>query len=442
MSFNKLIITGLIFFALFSACNRKGSHSENAKVQIKKENGIYTLYRNGNPFKVKGAGGHEHLDVLKEMGGNTIRVWDTTGLKDILDDAYSNDIAVVVGLPIPDSKGYMSFYNDAEEVSKQYQIFKAVVNRYKSHPAVLMWCLGNEIDFPSGYSSSNFYKAFNDLTDMIHQDDPDHPITTSLMYFGEEYITNIQLRCDLDALSFNIFGSLPSLRKQLKETSWIWDGPFILTEWGVDGPWVENTKQTAWGAFIEDSSKKKAEQVLNRHRDIPFENSRMIGDFIFYWGEKQELTPTWFSLFDEHGGKSELVSVMNYLWTNKQSGMEFPNLEYMLVNGKGSRDNVILDVNSVSNAELIMSKPIGDIKTVEWQILKEDWSLEKGGLHSTKKLQPIKSLIQGNEKNKDQLEVSFVAPNEEGPYRIYAKIYNSEGDFSTCNTPFYVVNAQ
>lgn len=37
------------------------------------------------------------------------------------------------------------------------------------------------------------------------------------------------------------------------------------------------------------------------------------------------------------------------------------------------------------------------------------------------------------------LEHHFVAPAVEGPYRVFATIYDDQGNFSTCNTPFYVV---
>src|SRR5690606_41215403 len=198
-----------------------------------------------------------------------------------------NNLAVIVGLPIYNSD-YTSFYNDEKKVKKQFNDYKSLVNRYKQHPALLMWCLGNELDFPYKPSYNNFYKAFNNITDMIHTDDPDHPVMTTVLNFNKKYILNLQLRCDIDLISFNIFSRIDFLKDELKDASLFWKGPFMLAEWGVNGPW-QGTPQTAWGAFIENTSTKNAEHYLERYqKHMPIDDGRFLGSFVFYWGQKQE----------------------------------------------------------------------------------------------------------------------------------------------------------
>lgn len=412
-------------------CSRQ-KESSLAKVYIKKSEGTYKLYKDGKPYVIKGAAGYTHLGTLKDIGGNTIRIWDTTRLAMILDSAKANNIAVIAGLPIANSD-YMLLYNDPIKVARQLNAFKSIVNRFKSHPALLMWCIGNELDFPYKLSYNPFYRAFNELTDMIHKDDPDHPVTTTVLNFNKKYIFNIRFRCNIDVISFNIFSRIVSFKQDLKTASLFWEGPYMFAEWGIDGPW-NGTEQTAWGAYIEDTSTKKAEFYLNRYEKyMPVEDTRLLGAFIFYWGHKQEGTATWFSLFDEKGAKTEAVDVIGYLWTGKREINLYPQINYLLLNKKGARDNIMLNLGEMSAAEVLMLDN-KQVRSVKWEILKEDW-YKKSNIHSTKRMEPLEGLI----KDEQLLNVKFIAPKKEGPYRIFATVYGYDGHFSTCNTPFYVV---
>lgn len=428
---SRLILTGVLLILSCLSCSRQTDQSAK-EVFVKENNGKYILYRNGQPYFIKGAAGSSHFNTLKNIGGNTIRVWDTVGLAAVLDSAHMNKLAVVVGLPIANSD-YMALYNDSTKVAKQHTAFKAIVNRFKAHPAVLMWCIGNELDFPYKPSYNNFYQAFNKLTDMIRKEDPNHPITTTVLNFNKKYISNIKFRCDIDIISFNIFNRINLLKEDLKSATLLWRGPYMLAEWGIDGPW-DGTLQTAWGAYIENTSNKKAEFYLTRYKKhMPLEDPRFLGSFVFYWGNKQEGTHTWFSLFDEHGASSEAVEVMRSIWTGKPKDNTFPQINYMLLNKKGARDNIILSPHANASAEVLLLKQ-SKIKSIKWEIFKEDW-YKQNNLHNIKKLKPLQNLI----KSDGGLKVEFIAPKEEGPYRLFATIHDDNGHFATCNTPFYIV---
>ncbi|MFA4868860.1 MAG: glycoside hydrolase family 2 TIM barrel-domain containing protein [Pedobacter sp.] len=432
---NKIKVISILLSSSFLilnllSCSRQTEKSTK-EVYIKESSGKYSLYRNGQPYIIKGAAGYSHFNTLKNIGGNTIRIWDTVGLSTILDSARLNKLAVIVGLPIANSD-YMALYNDSTKVTKQHNAFKAIVNRFKGHPAVLMWCIGNELDFPYKPSYNNFYQAFNKLTDMIRKEDPNHPITTTVLNFNKKYISNIKFRCNIDIISFNIFNRINYLRDDIKSATLLWRGPYMIAEWGIDGPW-DGTLQTAWGAYVENTSNKKAEFYLNRYKKyMPLEDPRFLGCFIFYWGNKQEGTHTWFSIFDENGASSEAVDVMRHIWTGKRQGSTFPQIKYMLLNKKGAMDNIILSSHANANAEVLLLEQ-SKIKAIKWEVFKEDWYKEN--LHNIKKLKPLQNLI----KSDGALKVDFIAPKEEGPYRLFATIYDYNGHFATCNTPFYVV---
>lgn len=428
-----LTVAVTLLLMIFSCKSENEKQPSSATVVIKENKGKYTLYRNGKPYFIKGAAGSTNFGALKDAGGNTMRTWDTAHLSRVLDSAEANHLTVIVGLPIANSN-YFALYNDTAKIARQFNDFRRVVNRFKTHPAVLMWCVGNELDFPYKLTYNSFYKAFNQLTDMIHKDDPDHPVTTTLLNFNEKYIFNIKFRCDIDLISFNIFSKIDGLREDLKRISLFWGGPYMLSEWAINGPW-EGTPQTAWGAYIEENSNNKAEVYLTRYKKfVPLEDSRLLGSFVFYWGNKQESTSTWFSMFDENGMKSEAVEVMKCLWTGRPYEGTFPQINYMLLDKKGAEDNILLSPGLQSLAELKMLDN-NKIKAVKWEIFEEDW-FKKNNIQNSKKLKPIEGLV----KDGGFLKTNFISPAKEGPYRIFATVYDYNGHFSTCNIPFYVVS--
>lgn len=429
-----LLLSVITLSLVLSGCIGEKDVDRSAKVYIDHADGRYTIVRNGKPFSVRGAGGYSHFRELREAGGNTLRTWDTTNLTQVLDSAQKHEIAVIVGLPLPNS-GDLAFYNDPQITEARYLAFQSLVKRFRHHPAVLMWCLGNELDFPYKWTYGDFYESFNALTDMIHREDPNHPVTTTILNFNPKYIFNIRLRCNIDLISFNIFSTLPLLRKNLDNLAWFWKGPYMLLEWGINGPW-QGTEQTAWGAYIEDTSKKKADIYRQRYRQhMPLKDPRFLGACVFFWGNKQETTQTWFSIFDEKGNASEAMGTMQTIWKGKSSQVIYPEIKYMLLNSQGARDNILLNPSGPASAEVLLFKGHDRIRSIKWQLFREDWYRENR-VNSTRKMTPLAT----TESNGENLRLTFPAPKQEGPYRIFATIYDDQGNFASCNTPFYVVS--
>jgi len=425
------VLIALAFFS-FTHCNTSPALEGNRKVFIQKNGKQYTLYRNGQPFVIKGAAGYSQLGKLQAIGANTIRTWDTAGIGAILDQAQRHQLAVIVGLPMPGSDYTDYFYKDTTRVAAQYRAFTRIVQRYKDHPALLMWCLGNEPGFSFKPRYRPFIKAFNRLLDMIHTTDPDHPVTTTMVNFSIWQALCIKWKVHgLDLLSFNIFGQLPGLQHKLDKYAWLWNGPFLVSEWGTYGPW--EVARTAWGAPVENTSTKKAEQYRQLYAQLPAGNPRFLGALVFYWGQKQEITPTWFSLLDEKGVMTAAAGVMQELWTGRPPAHPAPPLKYMLLNGRGAMDNIMLRANTSQTAEVLMEGAPADSLFLHWEIWQEDWFSELG------KQQPVKvldTLITNSSK------WTFTAPRQEGPYRVYVKVLDRQGSFSTANTPFYVVEQE
>ena len=64
---------------------------------IKYEN-RYALIRNGRPYQIKGACGIDQLEILMNIGGNSVRTYDTKRLDKILEECHKNSLTISVGL--------------------------------------------------------------------------------------------------------------------------------------------------------------------------------------------------------------------------------------------------------------------------------------------------------------------------------------------------------
>jgi hypothetical protein len=423
----------LISFGL-SSCSNKEDKSGKQRIRVQQINGKYSILRDGKIFNIRGASGYTNLEELKRCGGNTIRIWDTTHIDRILADANRYGISVIVGISLPESQ-YLSYYNDTNKVSKDFNKIKKLVNQYKSNPALLMWCVGNELVFPNKPSYNSFYRSFNNIVEMIHQDDPDHPVTTTMVNFRKNDIVNIKLRTDVDIISFNIFSRITELKDDLKNFSWFWKGPYLITEWGINGPWP-GISSTAWDAKIEPNSTIKAKDYLARYKEyMPVEAPRFLGSFIFFWGQKQEITHTWFSLFDEFGNKTESVSIAQEIWTGKPSNFNGPKISGMVLSEKGASNNIFLEPGSLQSAKINVlenKKPVN----VKWEIYPEDW-YKKNNVNNLIRPKILNGLII----EQTGLEVKFKAPLTEGPYRLFASVSDNKGNIANANIPFYVIMA-
>ncbi|MBB6004305.1 glycoside hydrolase family 2 TIM barrel-domain containing protein [Arcicella rosea] len=437
-SFKTKFLRILVLFLLFSivGCNEKKTNNWNRRVFIDYKNGKYTLKKDGKPFCIKGAAGYTNLRALKNAGGNTIRTWDTTNLATILNEAKVYNLAVIVGLYMPYNEQMDVFYNNPKQIEVQFKSYESLVHKYKNHPSLLFWCLGNELSFPHKPKYNSFYRTFNNLVDMIHRVDPDHLVTTTMENFQRKKIFNIKFRTNIDFISFNIFGKLKELEKDLEDFEWFWDEPFLITEWGIDGPWTP-TEHTVWGAYIENTSTKKAEQYLSIYKKyMPVKNPRFLGSMVFYWGQKQEYTPTWFSLFAENGAASEAVGTMQYIWKSQKPTLKAPQIKFMLVDKKGAKDNILFTPNKLVSAEVLMNTQESENNGLSffWEILPEDWYKEND-TYGKKRPKGIKGLFV----EQKTTNVVFKTPLKEGPYRIYVTVYDQHGQFASCNTPFYVI---
>lgn len=409
-------------------------NNESATVYFKRTKNGYGIIRNGKPFYIKGAAGYSHFKELTEAGGNTMRIYDTVKLAKILDEALLNNLAIIVDIPIPPFSRMYNSYSDKEEIFVLKQKVRDLVKNHKDHPSLLMWNLGNELYYPFRFRKNTFMKTFNEIIEIIKEEDPDHPVSTATVNVSRKQMATLWYHSPkLDAIAFNIFGNMQVIHPHIKFISFIFGKrPYYVGEYGPDGPW--EARYTAWGSAIEHTSTKKAEQTETRYHLITEnEDCAILGSLIFIWGSKLENTHTWFSLF-KGGHKSETIKVLENLWKNSSAKTDLIGIDYMLVDNKGAADNIIFAPNELKNAELMFSDTKIDGLKIVWEIYPGLWNIPSGEIKSVSD-KSIDSFV-----SFENQKASFITPVKEGPYRIFAYVYDKDGYFATTNTPFYVLN--
>jgi hypothetical protein len=96
------------------------------KVEVRKTEQGFRLFRNGEPYFIKGAGGTGNMNRLVAYGGNSVRTWGTENGNKVLDSAQKYGLTVLMGLGVtPERHGFN--YDDTAAVRKQFDKVRADV---------------------------------------------------------------------------------------------------------------------------------------------------------------------------------------------------------------------------------------------------------------------------------------------------------------------------
>lgn len=396
------------------------------KVEVKKNGTSYQLLRNGQPYFIKGAGGTGYMDRIAAYGGNSVRTWSTKDAAQILDSAQKHGLTVLLGLGVvPERHGFN--YDDAAAVKKQFERVKADVLKFKDHPALLVWGIGNELNL--SYKNPKVWDAVNDIARMIHKEDPNHPASTVLAGINKREIDYIKTNTPaIDILSINTYGGLAALPEQVKATGW--QGPYMVTEWGPTGHW--EGLQTSWKAPIEETSSEKAAVYKSRYTfSVERDTQYCLGSYVFLWGQKQERTPTWYGVFTESGEESEVVDVMQYLWSGTYPENKAPHIYAFQLDGKKAVNSIQLKAGTTYEAMVDAADPNNDPLTFHYELLPEATNVGEGGDHEDRPTAVPLNLANVN-------KVSITTPAKKGAYRLFVYVKDGHNNVATANIPFYV----
>lgn len=314
----RLLIILLVLCHTVSGCasGSKGNH-----VRVVRSGDSYALTVNGEEMYIQGAGlgqafgrrGENYLRLAAELGANCVRTWGTDqGSRRYLDEAARQGLYVNAGiwLNYVAEDGKFSYLHDQDYMQKKEKETLDYVRRYRSHPAILMWNLGNEaIHFTKSEAErAALCRFLENLILKVKQIDPDHPViyasasTTALPYLKEHVPS-------LDAVGMNIYGSVIVAEGRWKALGF--KIPYLLTEFGPSGPW--DMPKDRNGKVIEASDYAKAAQYRNLWNLTRERKGNNIGGFVFHVGETTQDSLTYWNLND-HNLAKESFRVMQKLF--------------------------------------------------------------------------------------------------------------------------------
>ncbi|MBA3960368.1 MAG: hypothetical protein H0X40_00505 [Chthoniobacterales bacterium] len=402
------------------------------KVQ-KKSDGGYELIRNGQPFFINGAGGSSHLDLLKELGGNSLRTWGIEQLdevkegKTLLQKANDLGLAVAAGIWIGHGRHGFDYSNEAQ-IKKQRDAVRAAVLKYKDDPAILVWGLGNEMEGPASDGKDvRIWKELDYLCTMVHQLDPNHPVMTVIAGATDPKVRAIAANYpSLDILGVNAYASATGVGKALKSAGWT--KPFVLTEFGPSGAW--EVQKTSWGAPIEPAGQQKAGAYFSTARTV-IDDGRgtCLGTYAFLWGNKQETTSTWYGMFLPTGEKLPPVDAMSFIWTGKFPANRCPKLKRFI----SAADSKTIAPESTNTAKAEVADAAGNPLTYDWSVVSESTDRKVGGDTEAAPPSHPECVVEGKGP-----ELTFRAPATAGAYRVFLVVRDGKGGATSANFPFRV----
>jgi len=394
------------------------------------------MLKNGSPYYINGAGGSRYLDTLVKYGGNSIRSWSSS--QRTLDQAHQKGLSVCLGLRLKKPrKGFD--YTDKVGIRKQLDRTRQKILRFKNHPALLIWAIGNEPEHHTAQPERiRVWKAINEIAEMIKQIDTNHQVITVIAGTGRGKLRELKEYCPaLDAVGINSYGKLPSVPQQVKDQGW--DKAYLVTEFGPRGWW--EVDRTQWGLPIEDTSAEKAKFYYYAYQEGIKSNPNCLGSYVFLWGDKQEKTHTWFNLFLPDGSPTEIVDSMSRAWTGDWPANRAPTIGpgKLKVSLKGANESKhIFPTNSKLHCRVDTSDPDGDEVTVTWDLRIDVSDNPSTGGDYEEASSPIAGAVVSSDGSRAVIQT----PKSQGKYRIFVYVYDENGSAATANVPIWVKNAK
>ena len=423
-----LSFTYLFLYCLLSAC------SSPSGIEIKKVGDGYKLSIDGRDTYIKGVGGTYRLDVASQNGANAFRTWggDVEEVKKVLALAAENRMYVMQGIGL--TKDSLEYYNEAYK-NKMREEVRVLAETFKNDTSLLAWGIGNEIELGNA-NIDVAWQFVEELAQLIKSIDKRHLVSTVISYNPSALDSIAKYVPSLDYVGINVYGPMGEVRNAVDQSNY--KGAFMITEWGPTGWW--ETAETEWKAPIEQTSEEKRVVYEERYTKYIQSNPRCLGSFVFLWGQKEERTPTWFSMFVEdgveqlplHGEKTPMVEAMQRVWTDKDLSETAPVIAGMTIDDKRSIDNIRIKASTPFEAQVAVTDKENNRLTYVWEILKEATVLGFGGSYEPR---PDRvGTVVTTDTNIYEGTIS-----EPGEYRLYVYVLDGTGFVSTVNVPFQII---
>ena len=147
-------------------------------------------------------------------------------------------------------------YNDVHAVEGQLAELKQEILKHKDHPALLLWGIGNEVDLQ--YTNTRFGIPWRPWPSSFTRWIPIIPPPRCLPASIRPKSTWSEPTAPMSmCLGSTHYGSIEKLPLNIRRFGW--EKPYLVTEWGVNGPF--EAPKTAWGAKKEPPGGSKQPPV-------------------------------------------------------------------------------------------------------------------------------------------------------------------------------------
>jgi hypothetical protein len=394
-------------------------------VELRQTERGWQLLRGGEPYFVRGAGGDGSLEQLAAAGANSVRTWGADDIDARLDAAHALGLSVTVGIWLGHERHGFD-YSDEAQVRKQLEAARQTVLRYKDHPAVLLWGIGNEMEGFGEGDNPVIWKAVNDIAAMVKKLDPFHPTMTVTAELGGGRIDGVQKLCPaIDIHGINTYGGAPSVAERYRAGGAT--KPYVLTEFGPPGVW--EIPKNDWGAPSEPTSTEKAAFYRRSYESgVTGAPGLALGSYVFTWGFKMEATPTWYGMFLPDGAPLGAVDVMTELWSGSPPRNLAPTVEPLVIEGDPQ-----LDPGDEVRVRAVIADPEGSAIRVRWVLRRESGEYTTGG-----DFRPVPPEVEGAVLEGRANGARLRMPRVPGPYRLFLYAYDAAGRAATANVPLLV----
>ncbi|MCA9164388.1 MAG: hypothetical protein KDA62_15470 [Planctomycetales bacterium] len=420
------VLLFLIALMLFTRASAVAADAPSAiPVKLELNGQQWRLTRGGQPFSIRGVGGDGSLDLLSKSGGNSVRTWDVDDKTErLLDEAHRLGITVTLGIWLGHERhGFR--YTSFDDVTAQTEKVRAAVERFKNHPAVLMWALGNEMEGYDGGDNPAIWQHVESLAAIVKRLDPQHPVMTVVAEIGGRRVQAIHRFCpSIDIVGINSYAGAASLPRRYREAGGT--KPYVVTEYGVPGFW--EVPKNDLGSVDEPTSTTKAESYRRTYQALSDDQALCLGSFAFIWGHKQEATATWFGMMLPDGKKLAAVDAMTELWSGSPPTNRCPRIERLEIKGSAR-----LKPGATFQASLTASDPESDSIKVRWVLTEDSQQFPTGGDFQAAPIGFPEAIG-----NADERQATITMPRGGGHYRLYVFVSDSQGGAATANVPLFV----
>ena len=236
----------------------------NAQTKLVRTEGS-KLFLNDSPYLIKGICYHpvpkgkekrsfetleQDIALMLEAGINTIRVYEPVDDSTVLDQLNAAGIQLIVGF------GYNQngVYDIASGTVLNY------VKKYKDHPAILFWELGNEYNYHPewfGGDIATWYKALNSTAAAIQALDKNHPVATAHGEIPTEEVLSASPNIDLWGVNVYRWDQPGSLIEEWEKRS---DLPLYFSEAGADS--FMAAEKDSYSAGVNENAQADATAVI------------------------------------------------------------------------------------------------------------------------------------------------------------------------------------